>query len=317
LVAALGTMILSLIGRWIGGVWTTLLATLAAFLIGYQPLIGASIFAGFKTDLLRRILIAAVPFTIGLIGLSIKSVPNWARILFALAAPAIMLDFVFLHFDISVPRQDLLIHKILPVAAVIFAAWMLVEPIAARSPGAAAPIVVGAVTGGVAFLLLLSSENQAGQMAPLVQATAGGAVLAAMIASAVRKKISFARGPVLLWFTLTGALFAFMWLDTDQLPAPFLLMIAIAPLLAWIPEIGPLHRWRPWKRESLRFGLVMIPVAIAMVLAFRQHKAEAAASGDEYGFIPPPRSFPAILRSPARSSRRRSPEQPFSAAVFS
>jgi hypothetical protein len=285
--AMLGTLLFSLLGRWIGGVWTTLLATLAACLLAYQPLIGASVFADFKTDLLRRILIAFIPFAAIAILLSLKKVPWFIRFIFAVAAPGFLRYWIFVHFDLAVPRQTLLIHKILPVSLIAFVAWALIEPIAKRSPGVAAPVIVAASAAGVAFLLMLSNENQAGLMAPIIPATAGGAALAACVASLWGKPLDFSRGPVLIWLTLMAALFAFMWFDTEQLPLPYLYWLAAVPLLAWIPEIGTIHRLKPWKRESLRLLLVLIPVVITVIFAFRQHKKEAAESGDEYGFVQP------------------------------
>jgi hypothetical protein len=280
-----GTLLASLAGRWIGGVWTTLLATLATALLAYQPLIGTSVFSGYDTDLLRRILLGAIPFTALIVLLSFKKVPLLGRLLFALLGPAALLYWIFCHFDLQVPRQTLFTHEVLPVSLAIFVCWLLIEPLAHRSPGAAAPIVVGSATAGVAVLLLLSSENQAGLMAPLIPATAGGAVLAALVAALIRRPVQFARGPVLLWLMLIAALFSFMWFDTEKLPLPYLYWIATAPLLAWIMEIGPLHRLKPYKRETIRLVLVLIPVVIGVVLAYKQHKKEAAESGDEYSWI--------------------------------
>ena len=286
-IAMLGTMFLTLLSRWIGSPWPTLIAILATCLLAYQPLIGASLFAGFKTDLLRRILFAAMPFTLLLILLSFKRVPKFARILLALIGPALMLVWIFIHFDLEVPRQTLFLHKIFPIAAAIFISWSLIEPLGHGSPGAASPIVATAITAGIAFLLMISAENQAGAVAPLIPATAGGALLACIIGSLIRKPVSTARGPLLVWFTLIGCLVAFLWIDTDQLPTKYLLWIAAAIPLAWIPEIGPLHRMKPWRRETLRFALVWMPVIVAITLAFKQHKREAAESGDEYGMIQP------------------------------
>jgi hypothetical protein len=272
-VAALGTLILSLAGRWIGGVWTTLLATLAACLFAYKPLLSAPLFGNVQHDLLQRILTASIPFTVCLIGLSFKRISFWFRLLFAVVAPSLLLYWVFLHFDIAMPRWAMLTHEILPVAVAVLIAWLLIEPISVRSPGPAAPMILGFVTGGVAFLLLISQENQAGEFAPLIPATAGGAMIAAIINSFVGKKpLGFARGPVLQWLMLSAALFAFMWFDTDALPVKPLLIIASTLPAAWAAEIGPIHRWKPWKRESLRFLLLAVPVIIAVVLAYQQSK---------------------------------------------
>lgn len=286
-IAALGTFVLSLAGRWLGGSWTTLLAILAAMLLCYQPLIGASLLAGFKTDLLRRILLGAIPFTLAAMALSFKKVPPYLRFTFGLLAPDMFLWWVFAHFDLATPRQTLFVSKIAPVGLAILAGWALIEPIALRSSGAAAPIVVGPVTAGLAFLLFLSAENQAGLMAPIIPATALGALFAAIIAFFLRRPISLARGPVLLWLTLGGALFAFMWLDTEELPLRYLYWIAAAPPLAWMVEIGPVRKSKPWQRESIRLALVAAPVIVACTLAFQQHRKDAAAAGDEYGMLSP------------------------------
>ena len=291
--ATAGVMVVALIGHWLGGVWTTVLATAAAMVLTYQPLIGAPVFSNFKTDMLRRILVAAMPFTVTLMLLSLKLVPRWARVVFVVIGPALLLGWVFIHFDVSVPRQELMLHKIAPLAGTIAIVWLLIEPLAVRSPGAAAPIVVTGVTAGIALLLVLSPENQAGLVGPVIPATAGGALLAALVGAMFKWKISFARGPVLLWLTLTGAIFAFMWLDTDSMPIPFLYWIAAALPLAWIPEIGALHRLKPWKRELLRGLLVLVPVVIGMTLAWKQHSKEAAESGDPYGIVLPPHQLPA------------------------
>ncbi len=283
-IAALGTFFLSLASRWIGGVWATLLAVTVALLLSYQPLINAPLLP-VGTDLLRRILVAVIPFALAVLLLSFKKVPWWARLIFAIVGPAGLLLLIFSHFEPSIARQDFFLYKIGPVALSIFIAWLLVEPLASRSPGAAAPIVIGPVTGGLAFLLMLSAESNAGQLAPIIPATALGALLAAVVAFLIGKPISFARGPILLWLTLISALFAFMWFDTDDMPLRYLYWIATAPLLAWIPELGPIKKLKPWKRESLRLLLVAIPVLVAVTLAFRQHREDAKAAGDEFGCI--------------------------------
>jgi hypothetical protein len=285
--AALGTLLLSIAGRWIGGALTTMLAIVAAMLLAYQPLVGSSPFEDLKTDVLRRILIGLIPFTLCLIILSIKPIPGFIRLLFVLIVPALFLYWVFSHFDVTVPRQTLFFHKIVPLCVFVFVSWCAIEPIARRNPGAAAPIVIGPVTGGLAFLLMLSSETQAGLIAPVIPATALGALLAAIIAVFIHKPISFARGPVLLWIMVIAGVFAFMWLDTDKLPTPYLWWILTGPLLAWVCELKPIHRLKPWKRESIRLVLVSIPVIAAVAFAYKQHRDEAKAAGDEYGMVAP------------------------------
>ncbi len=275
LATAAGTLVLSFAGRWIGGVWTTMIATLAACLLVYQPLTGVSPFADFKTDLIRRILLAAIPFTACVITVSFRRVPRWVRFAVVVIGPAVMLYWVFLRYDLKMPRVQMLTHQIVPVAAVIVVLWLLIEPLTTRSPGPAVTIVIGFLTGGIAlFLMLLSQGSQAGEISPMVAASAGGAMLAAIACVALfNEQMSFARGPVLVWLTLAAALFSFMWFDTNEVPTGDLLLIAAIPVLAWVPEIGPIHRLKLWKRETIRFVLLAIPFGIAVKLAYGQSKA--------------------------------------------
>jgi hypothetical protein len=285
--AMLGTFIFSLAGRWIGGVWTTLVAVPVICPIAYRLVLNVHLFSNLKTDLIQRILAAAIPFTACIILMSVRRIPPWARFLFAVIGPTMFLYWIFSQWSTAtLPRVTLLTNDVIPVSIGILVAWLLIEPVASRSPGAAAPLVLGFFLGGVTFILMISSPgSQVGQIAPVLCATIGGAMLAAVVSFFIgQKSLSFARGPVLLWLTLAGGLFAFVWFYTD-LPAIYLEMIAVAPLIAWIPEIGPVHRLKPWKRELLRVALLAIPVLIACALAYKQHKREAVESGDDYSFL--------------------------------
>lgn len=303
--AALGTMIFSILGRWIGGAWTTMFAIVAAFLLVYQPIMNAPLIPGLsaatmtttflaavKSDALRRIIVAAVPFTAVAMLLSLQRIPFLVRLLFALIGPAALLGWVFAHFDVAIPRPEFYTHKILPISLVIFITWLLIEPIAMRSAGSATPIVIGPLTAGLAQLLLLSADSQTGMIAAILPATALGALLAAIIGWFLGKPISFSRGPVIVWLTLIGTLFGFMWLDSEDLPSRYLYWIAAAPVLAWIVELPLLKKRKPWIRETVRLALVAIPVVVAVVLAFKQHNAEQKAAGDEYGFVQPHSAAP-------------------------
>jgi hypothetical protein len=219
-----------------------------------------------------------------------------ARVLFALIGPALLLGWVFHDYAIqTVPRQTIYLHQIAPVAVAIFACWLLLESLATRSPGIAAPMAVTMLSTAGTFLLMLSAENNAGLIATPIAGTAGGAAVAAVIAGIFgMKATSLARGPILLWLTALASLFALLWISSDQLPLQHLYWLAGIPLLAWIPEIGPLHRLKPWKRESIRFILIAIPTAAAMALAFREHQKEAAAAGDPFGMVWPHPAAPIL-----------------------
>jgi hypothetical protein len=283
-VAVVVTMILAFAGRWIGGVWTTLLAIAACVLLAYQPLTNTSLFSDLKTDRLQMILVGLIPFVLISIGLSFRKIPLFVHMIFALAGPALVLAWAYHDYVPATPRMTLFLHGIAPISIAIFVLWLVFEPIATRSPGLAMPMVIAVLGIASTFLLMLSKDLQAGLMSTPVSGTAIGAALAAIASSFIGKKqLSFARGPTLLWLTVLGLMFGFLWISDDTLPLKYLYWLAAVPVLAWIPELGPIHRLKPWNREAIRFLLMAIPASIAMTLAFKDHKAEAKASGDEYG----------------------------------
>jgi hypothetical protein len=265
-IAAMGTAVLFLSSRWVG-VWIGILAIVAALVLSYSPVLGSPLLGSFKTDLSRRILIASSAFGLIGAGLSLKRLPFWARLGFAVIGPSLLLWFVFANYPIE--RADLWLHHIGPNAAAILVAWLLIEPISVRSPGAASPLIIGCLTGAAAIALLTGTQQQASGIAPIIPATAAGALAAAMLASLLKWKLSFARGPVLLWLTLMGELYAFLWIDGD-LPIAQLYWIGAIPLLAWIAEIPPIHRLTPWKRELIRLGLMIGPMVVVAVQVYHQ-----------------------------------------------
>jgi len=144
------------------------------------------------------------------------------------------------------------------------------------------------------FLLMLSAEANAGLISTPISGTAIGAAIAAVISTFIgNKQLSFSRGPVLLWLTILGMMFGFLWISDDRLPLQYLYWLAGIPVLAWVAEIPPIHRLKSWNRESIRVLLMGYPAAVAMILAFKDHQMEAKASGDVYGLIWPAPQDPA------------------------
>jgi hypothetical protein len=289
-IAAVATLLFALAGKWFGGIRITLLAITAAILLSFHPLIHANLFSNLTTDRMQKILAALIPFTIVLVCISFRKIPILLHPLIALIGPGLILAWVFHDYAVQdMPREVLYLHRIVPLSLGLLVMWALIEPIAVRSPGPAAPMIITLIAIGSTFLLMLSAEANAGLMSTPVSGTAAGAALAAaIVAMAKSNNLSLSRGPVLLWLTMLGCMFAYLWISDDELPVKYLCWLASVPLLAWIPEIGPIHRLKWWKRESIRLVLVAIPVVMTMALAFREHKQAAAASGDEYGLISSP-----------------------------
>ena len=284
-VAGAATMILAFAGRWIGGVWTNLLAIAASIVLAYQPLLHKALFSNLKNDRLQMIVVGLIPFALILIALSFRKVPLALHVLFALIGPALVLLCVFYDYT-KVPLSTRFLHDIVPVCLAIFVCWCLLEPIASRSSTFAVPMVIGVLACASTFLLMLSKEQNAGLISTPVSGTAAGAALAAIGSAFIGKRqLSSARGPTLLWLTILGFMFGFLWISDGILPYKNLYWLASIPLLAWIPELGPFRKLKPWNRELIRLLLILIPAAISMTLAFKDHKREATESGDEYGLL--------------------------------
>lgn len=265
-IAALGTLLLSLASRWIGN-WTTVLAIITSLVFSYPTLEQTPLFGNFKTDILRRILIAAIPLALMLMALSFKKTTGWARLATVMVCPALMLWFVFANYPVD--RNDLLLHRVMPVSLAILAGWLLIEPVSHRTPGISVPLIIGCTTGAAAFILQGTMNQQVGSISPIIPATAAGALGAALIANVLKKPLSFSRGPVLLWLALIGAMYAYVWIDTE-LPVNHLCYVAAIPLLAWICEIPVIHRLKPWKRELIRFALMATPMTIVIVQVYKE-----------------------------------------------
>ena len=102
-------------------------------------------------------------------------------------------------------------------------------------------------------------------------------ILTWLIISLFDSGVNISRGPVWVCVTLmTGAVTHGYFDQPDVLTKPELALLCIAPLLAWIAEIPPINRWKPWRRELLRFVLVVIPIAIAMTMAVIQFRKDSA-----------------------------------------
>ena len=276
--------IFAIVGRWSGGVWTILLATSAVTYASYEPLIAMPPLARLATDPVQRTLAAAAVLAVLLAIASIRRVPAFVGTVVAVVAPATLLLWVFWRFNPApFDRSGFILHRIVPAAAMSLVMWLLIEPLAVRLPGTAAATVATALAAGMAALLLLSAEAWSGQMATVTAAAVGGTLLACVVSAATGRPLPISRGPIALWLFLLASLFTFMWVDTDALPVGQLAWVSAAAVTAWLLEIGPPRRWRPWVRAVVRVGIVLLPVAVGVTLAFRQHFREAAESGDPYG----------------------------------
>jgi hypothetical protein len=159
---------------------------------------------------------------------------------------------------------------IVSLAATI--SWILIEPLTARRPGPTGSILLWLLSTGSALLLLLGASPRLG----FLVVTLAGVFGAYFLFSLLLKKSPISAGPTLLCIPLLSAWLSYAYFDSSVITPIELSLLITAPLLAWLPEIPPLTKLKPWKRELLRAALTAAPIAIAITLAAIQFKKDSA-----------------------------------------
>jgi len=143
--------------------------------------------------------------------------------------------------------------------------WSALAAWSARRPGASVPLVLWSVTSGGALALLFSHTAKYAQLAGILAACLGAAVVVAWI------RPSFALGAgaagvvavLLACFWIAG-----VWLAATPLPVESAVLLAVSPLLATAAEVGPLSRLAPRKAVLARLALASAALVPAVFLAW-------------------------------------------------
>jgi len=195
---------------------------------------------------------------------SIHPSPAWARwenrLLLAVLAVGVVLGPV-LGADWPT-RRDLAVQGGLVLAVLV--AWVNLETLAAaRSTAVLGPSLL-VVTAGTAFALLFSGYIVLGRICGGLTAALG----AVWVLSWWLPDRSLSRGgvPVLV---VTCTAFLIMGHIYSGLPLPAALLLGAAPLMLWPAWVGPARRLAPWQSALLAAALVLLPVGVAVGLAFQ------------------------------------------------
>jgi hypothetical protein len=269
-------------GGWAAGSWAVLLALAIAPLATDRPFLGEqpqwrASDPDFKSAE-QRIILCAVQLAVSAMALSARRLPAWPRAVLAAVAPAAILLWIVTAYP-GPPLAGWPVRLGVPAAASLVL-WCLIEPLAIRRPTSiAAPWVCGCLTAGVALLNLFSNVQGPGWVALAIGGVIGGTFLFALTG----RGPSFAGGPVVVVVALLACLAAANRIGSGNVPASRWAILALAPALAWVVELRPMRNWRPWLREPLRMALVLIPVVIAVVPAYRDYAAQQAEEMGDMG----------------------------------
>ncbi len=120
---------------------------------------------------------------------------------------------------------------------------------------------------------MLSGYATGGQLGlPLAAALAGGAIVA-LAASSLRLSSSWVGPAVVGWFSLLviGHFFG-------ELTLIHAVLLFVAPLLGWLPELPYVRALRPWAKGLLRIVLVAAMVAAIVFHALNVFQEQSKGS---------------------------------------
>ncbi len=162
--------------------------------------------------------------------------------------------------------------SVLVAAALLGVAWAG-DRLAAKWPSGTLPIASG-TSGAAAILLVLSGSALLGQLAGALAVAAG--VLFFLPASGKGEEMGprFLESPWSFLFVLllaSGYFYSNLWIDLAVL-------VALAPLAAFLGDWGPLARLSPLRRSLIRYAAVGLVLAGAVSLAGFRTIAGAQAS---------------------------------------
>ncbi len=255
--------ILAIIGWLISGKsWGATLGVPVALALAYKPMTGS--FPAFPPPGASDWPLFLI-FPIAVIALFERRIPWPVRPPIVLCAAATL---AWLTLRPVTPGP--LATAVVPIIALIV--WCLIEPLAIRRPGVTAPILLWLISTGCAMLLLLGAGPKQG----FLSVTFAGIFGAYFVVALIIKKTSLSCGPSMIAISLLASWLAYAHFDSNVITIPEISLVAIAPALAWIVEISPLDKWKPWKRELLRTALVAAPIIAAIILAAIQFKKDSA-----------------------------------------
>lgn len=191
------------------------------------------------------------------------------RVLLSALVPLLLLRNLVPHWE--APEATRVVA--LAMLAVLLA-WCGTDALVERRKGPSLPACLWLATTGAALSLLISGFALGAQFAGLLAAMMGAAV----VATWMRPELSLARGTATVTLVLLGAL-AITGVHLAELPPVTGLLLLLAPLAAWAPELGPLASLPPRRAALVRLLAVLIPVAIALWVAWDQRPAPDPYSG--------------------------------------
>jgi hypothetical protein len=177
------------------------------------------------------------------------------------------------------PRQAWLILG--GLAAALGAVWALLSLLSRRAPGLSQPVCLAGASAGAGLTVMLSGYATGGQDGlPLAAALLGASLSTLLLPRS-------ARGAPQLGVAVVG-LFSLLVIGRffGELTALHAILLFVAPLSGWLPELPFLRRIKPWARGIARVILVAILVSTVVGDAVRRFVEKSQVAADTPGETP-------------------------------
>jgi hypothetical protein len=225
-----------------------------------------------------------------LIGIIATVLPRqrWLDAILSIGVLGLLAHLVLLNRQHAI-ESSALKRWMMAATACMIVWWIAMEMLASRLRGTSFPLIL-TLTSLVSAAVVANAHSQAyGQLA----AGLGAALAAITVMSLWLRGVTLARGGVLaVAAILLGLLLcAHHYADLGQTD---LILLAVAPLVAWVGEIRPIAK-KPIARASIRLLAVLIVLAIPFI---------PAAKGLHQTMQEQQLEIPTVNRPPAQGPRR-------------
>ena len=237
--------------------WAGALGLGAGFVTGYLALFGWPGLAPKESWEWMPHIAAAVTVAAMLVGSSRVPRPvGWAIVVLVATAAAWLL----------VPQwQESRLAWTIALACAATVVWIALFTLAKRTSVVSLSLVVLIAASAAALVLERAATARFAQLAGVLAASGGGCLVVASLRSAPKMGPGLAGGGAVL---LVGLMFTGHFNHFSDIPAVCFFLVATAPLMAWMGQLGPIRRRKSWQRLVFEAVAVLVPAGIALALAF-------------------------------------------------
>jgi hypothetical protein len=272
-------LLIAAVLAWIGnrftpsGSWGALVGLAIGLAVAYRAFMSRAL-PWPAVEAPERIVAAGVVLALIALLAGWRRVPWPVHLLLAIVFQVAILWYVFRPIPESVLPANKMWTWIGVAAAIGLVLTFSTEALAHRPGGVAAALAVGPLAAGVGAINILTGNAKLGWLG----ASLGVIVFGWFVAALCSRAATLARGPIIVVMAIVSGLLAYGYFASDSMTTLELVLLPIAPLLAWLAELPPLQRWRDWRQELIRLILVAIPIGIVVGIAVPRFIHENSSS---------------------------------------